>query len=78
MVELIEFNLNTEGLYKKSGAIDKVTKINKKVAKKKLVDLDKYKVDVLELCTGFKTYLQGQDPLVTRQVVEQITKYCGK
>lgn len=78
MVELIEINLNTEGLYKRPGAAEKVTKLNKKLSKKKLTDIEKYKTDVLELCTCFKTYLSGQDPLVPKQVIEQILKYCGK
>lgn len=78
MVELIESNLNVDGLYRRPGAADKISKINKKLSKKKLTDLDKYKNDVHELCSSLRAYLQSQEPLVTRQVVEQVIKICGK
>lgn len=77
-MELIEYNCNLEGLYRKSGASDKILKISKKLTKKKLIELDKYKTDGLELCTSFRNYLQVQEPLVTQQVVEQVVNYCGK
>lgn len=78
MVELVESNLHVEGLYKKPGASDKVSKLNKKLTKKKFGEIDKYKNDIFDICSCLKSYLQVHEPLVTRQVIEQIIKFCGK
>ncbi|XP_050513256.1 uncharacterized protein LOC114340927 isoform X2 [Diabrotica virgifera virgifera] len=76
-VELIETHLNSEGLYKKNGSPEKVNKIIKKMLKKKLGDLDKYKNDVYELTDALKKYLrEGCDSLVTKETVEYVNKLC--
>ncbi|XP_072394007.1 uncharacterized protein [Diabrotica undecimpunctata] len=76
-IELIENHLNTEGIYKKNGSPEKVNKIIKKMLKKKLGDLDKYKNDVYELTDALKKYLrEGCDSLVTKETVEYVNKLC--
>lgn len=78
LVETIELNLNKEGLYLVPGSPVRITKINKKLMKKKSFDLDKYKADVYELCSCLKAYIQGQEPLVTASDMNQVLKHCGK
>ncbi|XP_074032833.1 uncharacterized protein isoform X2 [Leptinotarsa decemlineata] len=75
-VELIE-NASTDGQHKKSGSTERVNKIVKKMAKKKISEMEKYKNDVYELIEALKKYLkQDYECLVTKEAVEQITKIC--
>ncbi|CAH1102196.1 unnamed protein product [Psylliodes chrysocephalus] len=78
-VDLIESHLNSEGLYRKSGSTEKANKILRKMAKRKLSDLDKYRNDVYDLTDAFKRYIkEGCDSLVTKEIVEHVNKICGE
>ncbi|KAJ8950744.1 hypothetical protein NQ318_011237 [Aromia moschata] len=76
-IEIIEFHMNSEGLYKKSGSNEKISKIMKKMTKKKVSELDKYKYDVHELTDCLKKYVRElSEPLATKEVVDQVNKFC--
>lgn len=78
-IELIEANINCEGLYKRSGSSEKVNKIVKKMMKKKVGELERHKFDPNDLTDSLKKYLKDfPEPLVTRECVEQVNKFCGK
>ncbi|CAG9854322.1 unnamed protein product [Phyllotreta striolata] len=76
-VDLIENHLECDGIYRKAGSHEKTNKIVKKMLKRKLSDLEKYKNDVYELTDSLKRYLrEGCESLVTKDVVEQVNKIC--
>ncbi|XP_018565760.1 rho GTPase-activating protein 29-like isoform X2 [Anoplophora glabripennis] len=76
-IELIEANINTEGLYKRSGSSEKVNKIVKKMMKKKVGELERHKFDPNDLTDSLKKYLKDlPEPLVTQECVEQVNKFC--
>ncbi|XP_057667724.1 uncharacterized protein LOC130900840 isoform X2 [Diorhabda carinulata] len=76
-VELIEGHLNAEGLYKKNGSTEKVAKILKKMSKRKLTEMEKYKNDVYDLTDALKKYLkEGCDFTITKETVEYVNKIC--
>ncbi|KAG5899630.1 hypothetical protein JTB14_036003 [Gonioctena quinquepunctata] len=73
-VELIE---NADVFYKKNGSTERINKIVKKLTKKKITEMDKYKNDTYELNEALKKYLQQvHEPLVTKEAVEQVNKLC--
>ncbi|XP_050302962.1 uncharacterized protein LOC126740816 isoform X3 [Anthonomus grandis grandis] len=74
LVEYIEPQISTEGLYLKQGSTDKTSKIIKKLNKKKINELEKYKNDVLELAEALKKYLKDQDCLVTPDALESVLR----
>ncbi|CAG9820474.1 unnamed protein product, partial [Phaedon cochleariae] len=76
-VELIENCITTNGLYKKSGSLERTNKIVKKMTKKKTAEMEKYKHDVYELTDSLKKYMREvHEPLVTKEAVEHINKLC--
>lgn len=77
-IELIELSIGSEGLYKKSGSTEKISKIMKKMVKKKVGELDRHRSDTNELTDSLKKYLREMsEPLVTHECVAQVNKFCG-
>lgn len=77
-VELIELNIGSEGLYKKSGSTEKISKIMKRMVKKKVGELERHKCDINDLTDSLKKYLREiSEPLVTQECIEQVNKFCG-
>ncbi|CAG9770787.1 unnamed protein product [Ceutorhynchus assimilis] len=74
LIESIEPHLDNEGLYRKLGSADKTNKIMKKLTKKKINELEKYKNDVYELAEALKKYLKEQDCLVYEDTVELVLR----
>lgn len=59
--------------------MERIGKIMKKMTKKKIHEIDKYKYDVHELTDCLKRYLRDYpEKLITKDVVEQVEKLCGK
>lgn len=72
---VIAEQLNIEGLYKKSGSTEKITKILKKINKNRLGELDKFKTDVHDLAGALKKYLRElQEPLLPKDILQSC---CG-
>ncbi|XP_066153689.1 uncharacterized protein [Euwallacea fornicatus] len=74
LVDFIEPHVHCEQLYRKSGSSDKTNKIMKKLNKKKIGELDKYKNDVYELTDALRRYLKDQDCLVFDNIVESVLR----
>ncbi|KAL1502417.1 hypothetical protein ABEB36_007559 [Hypothenemus hampei] len=72
LVDYIEPHIHREDLYRKTGSADKTNKIMKKLNKKKIYELEKYKYDVNELIDALKKYLKEHDCLVNDQTVESV------
>ncbi|XP_060533737.1 uncharacterized protein LOC132706420 isoform X2 [Cylas formicarius] len=78
MIELIESGIESEGLYKKSGSVDRSNKILKKIVKKKFSETDKNKNDIHDLTDALKRYLrESGEVLVTKEAVEQVLFISG-
>ncbi|XP_045465532.1 uncharacterized protein LOC123674640 isoform X2 [Harmonia axyridis] len=71
MVELIEVNASTEGLYKKTGSQVKIDKISKKLAKGKLNDIEKIKGDIHDFAGGLKKFISDlTEPFIPKECFE--------
>lgn len=74
MVELIEQNIKSEGLYRKAGNTVKIDKIVKKLNKGKLSDIEKIKGDVYDLTWALKKYLDGlSDGFIPKDMFEEFS-----
>ncbi|KAK9892394.1 hypothetical protein WA026_019845 [Henosepilachna vigintioctopunctata] len=74
MVEVIEVNAKTEGLYKKPGSQVKIDKIVKKLAKGKLNEIEKLKADIHDLAGALRKYIHDlSEPLAPKRVFEECT-----
>lgn len=79
ITEWIEANPNkAEGIYRHTGTVEKVSKLYKKMIKRKIGDMEKYKDDTIELAEALKKYLQEVEPLVTKDIVDTVNKISGK
>ncbi|RZC40980.1 uncharacterized protein BDFB_005881 [Asbolus verrucosus] len=74
ITNLIQSNVDAEGIYRKSGSNTKIDKIMKQLEMKYLSDLDKSKNDVHELCCVLKKYLGSlKEPLIPNGIFD---RYC--
>lgn len=74
MVDYIQPHIHTQQLYRKPGSNDKTNKIMKKLNKKKIKELEKYKNDVPELTDALKKYLKDHDSLICDDAVESVLR----
>ncbi|KAL3271706.1 hypothetical protein HHI36_022178 [Cryptolaemus montrouzieri] len=72
LIEIIEVNAKTEGLYKKPGSQVKIDKITKKLAKGKVNEIEKVKADIHEYAGALKKYINDlTEPLVPKTIFEE-------
>lgn len=77
MVDLVEVNAKTEGLYKKTGNQVKIDKISKKLTKGKLNEIEKIKADIHDFGGALKKYINDlPEPLIPKEYFEECN--CGK
>ncbi|XP_044762693.1 uncharacterized protein LOC123319812 isoform X2 [Coccinella septempunctata] len=72
MVDLVEANAKTEGIYKKTGSQVKIDKISKKLAKNKLNELEKIKADIHDFAGALRKYINDlSEPLIPKEYFEE-------